>query len=68
MVCYRSQTAKDKSNQNNFIKFETETVKLSLCDYSDAYILVTGDVKVNAGSDTSVAFKSYGPFYTIDGN
>ena len=22
---------------DNFIKFETETIKLSICDYSDAY-------------------------------
>ena len=25
------------------IKFETKVIKSSLCDYSDAYILVTGD-------------------------
>ena len=29
-----SQTSKDKFNQNNSIKFETESIKLSLCDYS----------------------------------
>ena len=36
------------SNQNNFIKFETESIKSSLCDYSNPFILVTGDVTVNA--------------------
>ena len=33
-----SQTAKGKYNLNNSIKFETETIKSSLCDYSDAFI------------------------------
>ena len=37
------QTAKDKYNPNNSIEFETETIKSSVCDYSDALILVTGD-------------------------
>ena len=37
-----SQTAKGKYNQNNSIKFETESIKSNLCDYSDAFILVTG--------------------------
>ena len=47
-----SQTAKDKYNQINSIKFETETIKSSLCDYSDAFILVTGDITVTADNDT----------------
>ena len=33
-----SQTAKGKYNLNNSIKFATETIKSSLCDYSDAFI------------------------------
>ena len=53
-----SQTTKDKYNQNNSIKFETETIKSSLCDYSDAFILVTGYIKVNASNDAHVAFKN----------
>ena len=38
------QTAKDKYNPNNSIKFETETIKSSNCDSSDAFILVMGDM------------------------
>ena len=57
-----SQTAKDKYNQSNSIKFETETNKSSLCDYSDGYILVTGDITVNANNNTDVAFKNRAPF------
>ena len=45
------------------IKFNTETVKSLLVDYSDAYILVTGDITVE-GSDgkTRAAFKDCGIF------
>ena len=43
-----SQTAKYKYNENNSIEFETESIKSSLCDYSDAYILVAGDITVDA--------------------
>ena len=41
------------------IKFLTRSIESSLCDYSDAYILVTGNITV-AGSDdnTKVAFKN----------
>ena len=28
------------------IQFETKVIKPSLCDYSDAYILVTGNIKL----------------------
>ena len=42
---------------------QTKLIKPNLCDYSDAHILVTGDIKVtNIGVDTSVAFKNFAPF------
>ena len=45
------------------IKIETKVIKPNLCDYSDAYILVTRDVKVGAvAADTNVAFKNCAPF------
>ena len=45
------------------IKFEIKIIKSVLCDYSDAYILVTGDIKVTAiDADTNVAFKNSAPF------
>ena len=59
-----SQAAKNKYNQNSSIKFETESIKSSLCDYSDVFILVTGDIKVTANNDTDVAFKICAPFST----
>ena len=59
-----SQSAKEKCNQNNSIKFEAERVKSSLCDYSHAFILVTGDIIVNANHDTHDEFKNCEPFST----
>ena len=38
-------------------------IKPNLCDYSYAFILVTGDITVNnADVNTSVAFKNCAPF------
>ena len=59
-----TQSEKDKYYKNNFIKFETESVKLSLCVYSDAYVLVTGDIAVNTGHNTDIEFKNCVPFST----
>ena len=55
-----SQTTKGKNNQNNSIKFETESIKSSLCDYSDAFIcdyLVTEYITVAAKNNTGVHLK-----------
>ena len=46
------------------ITFETENIKSSPCDYSDAFILVTGDVTVAANNNTDVAFENCAPFCT----
>ena len=53
-----------RGNENDStIKFETKVIKSNLCDYSDAYILVTGEIKVtNIAADTNVAFKNCAPF------
>ena len=41
------------------IKFSTEIIKSFLLDYSEAYILVTGDIRFEDGNDTTkVAFKN----------
>ena len=59
-----SQTTKVKYKQGDTIKFETETIKLSLCEYSDAFILVTRIITVDVANDTDVAFKNCAPFST----
>ena len=59
-----SQTTKGKYKQGDTIKFETETIKSSFCDYSDAFILVTENITVAADDNTDVAFKNCAPFST----
>ena len=60
-------------NVNSQIKFKTTMLKSSLCDYSDAYILVKGKITITgAGADAAprqadqrdkgVAFKNCTPF------
>ena len=53
-----------RGNENDSVlKFETKVIKPDLCDYSDAYILVTGDVKVaEVAANTNAAFKTCSPF------
>ena len=45
------------------IKFLTNSLEQNLCDYSDAYILVTENITVRGGNaNTNVAFKNCAPF------
>ena len=46
-------------------KFETKVIEPNLCEYSDAYILVSGNIK-NKSSNSVVAFKNCAPFRTCD--
>ena len=65
--------SKSRYSHGNPIKFLTKSIESGLCDYSDAYILVTGDIVVKRrntavtadialGAITQVAFKIYPPF------
>ena len=60
-------------NPNGQIKFKTTMLKPSLCDYSDAYIVVKGKVTITGAGiavaaretderDKGVAFKNVAPF------
>ena len=60
-------------NVNSQIKFKTAMLKSSLCDYSDAYILVKGTITINGRGadaaarqaderDKAVSFKNCAPF------
>ena len=60
---------------NKQIRFKTTMLRSSLCDYSDAYILVKGNITVNntaaegaAATDTNkkVIFKNCAPYTNID--
>ena len=50
-------------SHENEIKFLTSSLESSLCDYSVAYVLVTGNITVVGGdANTKVAFKNCVPF------
>ena len=50
-------------SQNDEIKFLTRSIESSLCDYSDAYILVTGAITATLNNAaTQVVFKNWAPF------
>ena len=61
--CIINSESKGNYSHQNPIRFLTNSLEPSLCDYSDAYILVTGDITVT-GSDnnTKIAFKNCTPF------
>ena len=53
----------DNYSDENEIKFLTSSLESNLWDYSDAYILVTGNINVTGGdANTKVAIKNYAPF------
>ena len=60
----QNNTEYGEGNENNSsIKFETKVIKASLCDQSDAYILVTGDIPDTGGNaGIKVASKNCAPF------
>ena len=58
----------DSESKGNYshgypIKFLTSSLESNLCDYSDAYILVTGNINVTGGDgNTKLALKNCSPF------
>ena len=61
--------ARGTYSPNKQIKFKTSMLRSSLCDYSDAYILVKGNMTVNnttadgaAANNKKVIFKNGAPF------
>ena len=49
---------KGNYSHENPIKFLTNSLESSICDYSDAYIFVTGNINIAGGNNnTKVAFK-----------
>ena len=53
----------EENENDSTIKFEIKVIRSNLCDYSDAYILVTGDITATGGNaNTKVAFKNCTPF------
>ena len=55
--------SKGNYSHHNPIKFLTKSIESSLCDYSDAYILVTGNITATPNNAaTQVVFKNCAPF------
>ena len=63
--------SRGKYNINSQIKFKTTMLKSSLCDYSDAYIIVEGTITINNtaadgaavnNTNKKVTFKNCAPF------
>ena len=55
--------SKGNYSHGNQIKFLTKSIESSLCDYSDAYILVTGNISATPNNEaTQVVFKNCTPF------
>ena len=63
MVWYRRSNRKRQIQPKQFYKIWDRKYE-SLCDYSDALILVTGDKAVDTNNDTHDAFKSCAAFST----
>ena len=43
-------------------RYNTEVLKSNLCDHNDIYILLRGDITVDASDETEVIFKNCAPF------
>ena len=55
--------SKSNYSHHNPITFLTKSIESSLCNYSGAYILVTGNINVTGGdNNTKVVFKNCTPF------
>ena len=55
--------SKGNYSHKNPIKFLTNSLESSICDYLDAYILVTGNINfVGGNNNTKVAFKNCSSF------
>ena len=60
----QNNTVYGEGNENGAtVKFKTQGIKSSLCDYSEPYILATGDITVDRNkNDVGAAFKNCAPF------
>ena len=60
----QNNTDYDEENESSTtVNLKTKVIKSNLCDYSDAYILVTGNITATGGDpNIRVAFKNCAPF------
>ena len=62
--CLIDSESKGNYSKDDPIKFLAHSIESSLCGYSDAYILVTGNITVtpNNAAATQIVFKNCAPF------
>ena len=62
----QSVTGENRYNSNKQMRFKTSMLRSDLCDYSDAYIAIKGNITVtnpdNDAYDKKLAFKNNAPF------
>ena len=63
----QSGSADDRYKPNKQIRFKTSALRLDLCDFSDAYIVMTGTITLDGAANAnertkSTAFKNNAPF------
>ena len=66
----QSGNAEDRYNPSKQIRFKTSVLRSDLCDFSDAYIVVKGDITLTKNADRNfidlrnrfLAFKNNAPF------
>ena len=58
----RKCTCMKMEHVGNEIISNTEDLRSNLCDYSDAYILVRGEITVTVAPETQISFKNCAPF------
>ena len=62
----QSSSAEDRYKPSKQIRLKTSMLRSDLCDYSDAYIVVKGDITVtdpnNNAYDKKLAFENNAPF------
>ena len=63
----QSQGSYGNGTDNTTIKYDTKVIKPNLCDDSDAYILVTGNIE-NKLNNPTVTFKNCAQFKTCNVN
>ena len=54
--------SKGNYSEDEETKFLTRSIESNLCDYSEAYISVTGHIRATPNAATHVIFKNYAPF------
>ena len=61
----QNQGAYGDGTDNTSIKYDAKVIKANLCDYSDAYILITGNIENKQPELGAVAFKNCAPFKLV---